>query len=44
MSFAGENAPDFNLKGTTGDGLHLADLRGKSRALLLFYPKDKTSG
>ena len=44
MPFTGEIAPDFTLKGTTGEGLHLADLRGTSRALLLFYPKDKTSG
>lgn len=41
---AGDDAPDFNLTGTTGPGLKLSDLRGKKRAVLIFYPQDCTSG
>jgi peroxiredoxin len=37
-------APDFELKGSTGDTLRLSDLRGEKRALLIFYPKDFTGG
>jgi peroxiredoxin len=37
-------APDFELYGTGGDLVRLSDLRGQKRALLLFYPKDLTSG
>ena len=44
MVDVGDLAPDFALKGTTSDGLRLSDLRGKQRALLLFYPKDRTEG
>lgn len=44
MVEVGDVAPAFNLKGTTGNGLNLADLRGQKRAVLLFYPKDRTSG
>ena len=40
----GDVAPDVSLKGTTGPGLNLADLRGKQRAVLIFYPQDCTSG
>lgn len=40
----GDEAPDFDLTGTTGPGLKLSDLRGKQRAVLFFYPKDCTSG
>ena len=40
----GEMAPDFELRGTTGDGLRLSDLRGRRRALLIFYPQDRTTG
>lgn len=40
----GDEAPDFNLEGTTGPGLKLSDLRGKKRAVLIFYPQDCTSG
>ncbi len=40
----GDVAPDVSLKGTIGPGLSLADLRGKKRAVLIFYPQDCTSG
>lgn len=40
----GDDAPDFTLPGTTTGGLTLSSLRGKKRALLIFYPKDQTSG
>jgi peroxiredoxin Q/BCP len=40
----GDDAPDFTMTGTTGPGLHLADLRGNKRAVLFFYPQDCTSG
>jgi len=40
----GDVAPDFTMSGTTGPGLHLADLKGKKRAVLFFYPQDCTSG
>jgi hypothetical protein len=40
----GEMAPEFSLRGTTGPGLDLAELRGKGRAALFFYPADRTAG
>ena len=40
----GEMAPEFSLPGTTGPGLDLAELRGKGRAALFFYPADRTAG
>lgn len=40
----GEVAPDFALRTSRGDEVRLSDLRGRRRALLIFYPKDKTSG
>jgi peroxiredoxin len=40
----GEMAPVFSLKGTTGPGLDLKELRGKGRAALFFYPGDRTPG
>jgi peroxiredoxin len=40
----GDVAPDVSLKGTFGPGLNLADLKGKKRAVLIFYPEDCTSG
>ena len=39
----GEIAPDFTLPGTQGEPMTLSALRGKKRALLLFYPQDMTS-
>ena len=44
MVEVGDVAPTFSLKGTTGNGLNLEDLRGQKRAVLVFYPKDRTSG
>ncbi|MGZ3582145.1 MAG: thioredoxin-dependent thiol peroxidase [Ktedonobacterales bacterium] len=40
---AGEQAPDFTLPSSTGETIHLADLRGK-QVVLYFYPKDDTPG
>jgi peroxiredoxin len=34
----------FTLRGANGDEIRLEDLRGEKRALLIFYPKDATSG
>lgn len=44
MVEAGEMAPEFELKGTATRGLRLADLRGRVRAMLVFYPMDQTTG
>jgi peroxiredoxin Q/BCP len=40
---AGEVAPDFTLPSSTGESIHLANLRGKP-VVLYFYPKDDTPG
>lgn len=40
----GTEVPDFTMSGTTGETVRLTDLRGKKRALLIFYPMDFTSG
>lgn len=44
MGNVGEMAPDFALRGASGRTVTLNDLRGKQRALLIFYVRDKTSG
>ena len=44
MVSVGEEAPDFTLKGVDGDEFRLSDLRGHVRTMLVFYPKDMTSG
>jgi peroxiredoxin len=40
----GDLAPDFTAKGTEGDEYRLSDLYQKSHILLIFYPKDQTTG
>ena len=40
----GTAAPDFTLVSHRGTTIHLADLRGNQRALLVFYPRDDTPG
>jgi peroxiredoxin Q/BCP len=40
----GDRAPDFELPGSTGERFRLSELRDQKRALLIFYPKDFTSG
>ncbi len=44
MLAIGTEAPDFSLVSHRGQVVHLADLRGNQRALLVFYPKDDTPG
>lgn len=44
MPNVGDVAPDFTLQGANGDTVALSDLRGSKRVLLVFYPKDQTSG
>jgi peroxiredoxin Q/BCP len=44
MLTVGQEAPDFSLKTQDGETVTLSDLRGKKRALLVFYPKDQTPG
>ena len=44
MPIVGETAPEFSLRGARGDEFRLADLRGRSAAVLFFYPRDRTSG
>jgi thioredoxin-dependent peroxiredoxin len=40
----GEDAPDFTLLGATGDVVKLSSFKGKERVLLVFYPRDMTTG
>lgn len=40
----GNDAPDFTLRGAGGADMTLSALLGQKRALLIFYPQDKTSG
>jgi thioredoxin-dependent peroxiredoxin len=40
----GETAPDFSLRDQNGKTVQLADLRGKSPVVLIFYPADETPG
>lgn len=44
MVDVGSEAPDFTLRGANGREMRLSALRGRKRALLIFYPKDMTSG
>src|SRR5438034_5203226 len=40
----GQAAPDFDLEDENGARVQLADLRGKSSVVLMFYPADNTPG
>jgi peroxiredoxin len=40
----GDLAPNFTAKGADGDEYRLSDLNQHSHVLLLFYPKDMTTG
>jgi peroxiredoxin Q/BCP len=40
----GDPAPDFTLPASDGHAVSLADYRGKSSVVLIFYPKDQTPG
>lgn len=40
----GEPAPDFELKDSSGEVFRLSDVQGFTNVLLVFYPKDMTSG
>jgi len=44
MPGVGDVAPEFTLQGTRGDTFTLGEHRGKNRVMLIFYPKDQTSG
>jgi peroxiredoxin len=44
MPEIGEIAPEVALHGARGEEFSLADLRGRSAAVLFFYPKDQTGG
>lgn len=44
MLNVGEPAPDFELRDQDGNSVRLADFRGKSPVVLIFYPKDSTPG
>lgn len=44
MLAVGQDAPDFELRDEQGNVVRLADFRGKSPVVLIFYPKDSTPG
>ena len=44
MLSPGQDAPDFELQDQTGATVRLADFRGKSGVVLIFYPADETPG
>lgn len=39
----GQQAPDFTLQNTEGEGVHLNDFKGKKNIVLLFFPLAFTS-
>jgi peroxiredoxin len=41
---AGAVAPDFELKDSSGEVFRLSDMQGFATVMLVFYPKDRTSG
>jgi len=44
MLSVGKEAPDFDLEDESGNRVRLADFRGKSAVVLMFYPADSTPG
>jgi peroxiredoxin Q/BCP len=44
MLTVGEQAPDFDLLDENGQRVRLADFRGMSAVVLMFYPADNTPG
>jgi len=40
----GDPAPDFDLEDERGNRVRLADFRGRSAVVLMFYPADETPG
>ena len=44
MIDVGAEAPDINTKTGSGEDFRLSDHQGSSRVMLVFYPKDFTSG
>jgi peroxiredoxin Q/BCP len=44
MLSVGQQAPDFDLEDESGNRVRLADFRGKSAVVLMFYPADSTPG
>ncbi len=44
MPEVGDIAPDFVARGARGDEYRLSELTGTNYVLLIFYPKDMTSG
>jgi peroxiredoxin Q/BCP len=44
MLNVGQQAPDFDLEDERGNRVRLADFRGKSSVVLMFYPADNTPG
>lgn len=41
---AGDDAPDFSLKGSDGKTYSLADFKGKQAVVIAWYPKAFTGG
>ncbi len=44
MISVGDQAPDFSLEDENGNAVKLADFRGASSVVLMFYPADNTPG
>src|SRR5437867_12766991 len=44
MLRVGDRAPEFSLRDENGNTVRLADFRGKSPIVLMFYPADNTPG